>query len=156
MDTGMRAFRITDFALASSIIIDEGIASAMYEDGGEFTIPDVINEYWTGIEHEGDIIGCYRSHQVYGRMWQGHAAMLPKFRDHSIEATKCALKWCAENIIDFEKFLVCVPAPFQNVFDHCMLVGFEHEGTIKECYMRGGKLVDVHHFTITKSAIEDL
>jgi hypothetical protein len=152
----MRAFRITDFMLASSIIVEEKIAAAMYEDGGGFTIPDVVNEYWVGVEHEDHVIACYRAHQVYSTFWQGHAAVLPKYRDHSIGATNTALKWCAENIQNFQKFLVCVPAPFQNVFDHCTLVGFEHEGTIKECYMRDGKLVDVHHFTITKAAIEAL
>lgn len=148
----INAFLITDYLIALSIIKDETIAKAIYEDGELFKIPDVVNEFWIGISLDGvGIIGCYRVHQLGTILWQGHAFMLPQFRkEYSVLATRAAIDFAFDKIPDLQKIMTCVPSLHENVLKHVKLCGFTEESVIKDSYLKNGQIYDRHFLSITK------
>ena len=60
----MRAFRITDYAIPIAILNDPVIKAAIYEDGAVPTVPDIVTEYWIGVEFDGQVIACFRLHSA--------------------------------------------------------------------------------------------
>lgn len=134
---------------------DKKIAADIYEDGFCFQIPDLINEFWVGIDMQGSTIGCYRLHQMGAILWQIHAMILPKFRkEFSLDASTLVLRWAAHNIEDLERVVCFVPKIHSNVAVHAKTVGLIHEGTIKDSFLRKSKIVDQEIYGIGRKEIE--
>lgn len=151
----LTAFRLTDFTIPLAVISNEKIASVIYEDNTPQAIPDVVNQFWIGITTGTDLVGCYQVEQKGQVLWQGHAHVLPEYRkEYSLEATKTAMRWCAENIPGLNTIICHIPTAHPNVVEHVLKAGMRKVGTIPQCYLFRGELVDIVILTITKEDIE--
>lgn len=154
MDTGLITIqRLTDYAVVLAILQDPEIEAAIYEDTAELTMPDIAWEYWLGAYRNGKILGCYRVHKMGAILYQIHIRILPKHRVKSVEITKAALKWCAENIEDLETIVGYIPTAFPYGVKHVKACGFEYAGHIPNSYLRKGKVVGQDIYTISKEII---
>lgn len=153
----LKAYQMSDYMEAYDILCNSKIASEIYEDGAERKFPDLLNEFWIGIASKEGIIGCYRVHKMGAVTWQGHAHILPQYRKkYSFDSTCTALQWCADRIPDLNKIITTVPACFPNVIHHLQSLDFEHEGTIKESYLRKGEIIDIEIYTISIQQIRTM
>ena len=158
MDSRMNIYRITDFLIPCAILNNETIASVIYEDGAAFTIPDVVNNYWLGIDiGKYQTIGCYQFNPVSAIMWEIHIRILPQFRkEYAVNATRLALTWAADNIKDLHKVIGYIPEVFGSAIAHCIRVGMTQEAYLAESYLRDSKIVGQQLFSITIEKIRRL
>lgn len=153
----MRAFRITDYTIPIMILNDPVIKAAIYEDGSGPTVPDIVHEYWIGVEIDGQVIACFRLHSEGRVNWQSHGRILPAFRKkYAVKATILAYKWAAKNIPEFHKIFGWVPVCHENVAAHLERIGMVKEGTLTESYLRDGKVIDQDLYGMTKQMIEEM
>jgi hypothetical protein len=146
-------YRITDFAVAISILEDSVIKSEIYEDTAEFIVPDLVNEYWLAAAHRGIVLGCYRLHSMGAVLWQFHCRILPQHRRFAQPASLAFFKWCVENVKKLETIIGFVPKGFKRARMHAVRIGMKQVGTLPNSYLKDGHVIDQEVFAITKEKI---
>ena len=146
-------YRITDYAVVLTILDIPAIKEAISEDTAPLEVPDLVNEFWLGAEHEGNVIGCYRVHKMGAVLYQVHARIMPDHRKYAEEASHALLKYCADYIQDFECLMCYVPIVHKNVLEHAIRVGFQWIGNIPKSYLKNGKVISQDVLAITKEQI---
>lgn len=153
----MELYRLTDFILPLHILQHEKIASVIYEDGAVLQIPDLVNEFWVGVNVNDQLIGCYQFNQVSAVVWEFHVRILPKYRKkYSLEATIKAFRWATDNINGLNKIYGYVPEVFVSAAAHCEKVGMKKEAFIEGSYLWKGKIIGQIFFSITVEEIRRL
>lgn len=156
MGINLKVFRITDYAMVLRILLDPVISDNIYEDGASLSVPDVVNEYWLGIEKDGEVIGCYRLTSFTGAACIVHAFILPKFRkNYSVQAAYEATQWAFDNIRNLNTIIAHVPVVHRNVIWYIESLNWEKIGVIKESFRRDGALVDQALYQITKEKFKE-
>lgn len=146
---------MTDYIVPSLIVKNPVIEKNLYEDGDAFTIPDLINEYWIGVEFNKEgTVACFRANRIGAVHWQGHAYVLPDYRENSVIFNQAALIWCFDNIQDIQIVTVSIPSYLGNVVKHVQDVGFKHVGTLEKSYSCKGKLVNQEILSISREVVE--
>lgn len=153
MDSDIKLFRITDYAVALHIIMHPALKAVLSEDGGDFGMPNIVDEYWMGAEVSGKVAGCFRICPQGKTIYQIHTYFIPGFRKYADDLGDKISLWAIENLPDFNSFSCMVPVCFENVLRHVDRKGFNRVGTLKEAYFYKDKLVDIAIFQINKKEI---
>ena len=118
------------------------------EDNAPPYVPDIVNEYYIAVFHEKDFIGMYRFNQLNSVLWEGHAFILPKYREHAVESGKAIQKWIVDNLKDAKKVIANVPECFPNVIGFLKKMGFKEQGYSSDSYTKNG-IVGLYQFGMT-------
>lgn len=150
----LTAVRLTDYIVAKYAI--DSCWDDISEDGIDQYMPDIVNEFWIGLFFEDGLVGCYRLHQINKFTWEGHAFMLPEFRNkYSVIGCLTILNWMVENI-DFKKLIASVPKLYPNVMIFLEKIGFKVEGINRKSWTKNGELWDMVNYGLTLSEIKRL
>lgn len=119
--------------------------------------PDVNNDYWLVVSEGDEIIGLYFLHALNSVTLMIHAQILTRYRkEHSRAAGTEVYKWMTENLpFTYQKFVTSVPVIYQNVIKYVKYFGFKHEGTNRKSYLKGGEIIDMENYGITRDEVEE-
>lgn len=133
------------------------IFACVTEDGAhsdEFT-PDVENEFWLLVSNDEAVIGLYRLHPTSTCALTCHANILPEFRrEYSDAAAEAVYEWILDECPPcFAKFNSQVPENCGNVAQYLERHGWAPEGYSRKSWRKGGQLLDLLHYGITRDEI---
>jgi len=119
--------------------------------------PDVEKDVWLVVVDDEEIIGLYFLHSLTTVTMMIHAQILVRYRaKHSKTAGIEVYKWMLDNLPDeCQKFVTSVPALYGNVIKYVKYFGFKHEGTNRKSYLKGGEIVDMENYGITRDEVEE-
>lgn len=120
-------------------------------------LPDVHNDYWIVVSDGDDIVGLYFLHAVNTVTLMIHAQILTRYRkEYSKKAGTEVYKWILENIpLAYQKLVTSVPSIYGNVIKYVKYFGFKHEGTNRKSYLKGGEIIDMENYGITRDEVKE-
>ena len=153
----VKIYRITDFLTPLIIMNNQVLKDAIYEDGVDCSIPDVVNEYWLGASIDDRTFACFRFVSMSSATLQIHPMVLPEFRaEFAHLSTMYALKWCAESIVGLNTIVALIPKCHRNVILFARHMKFKHVGDVPKSYRRKGELIDTTIYSISVDRIKSL
>jgi len=151
----LKAYRITDYLVAAALMQNEVIAKDSYEDGMDFIMPNLVDEFWIGVKVDDQVVGAFRFEQMTRVMWQIHGAMLPQHRKlYSKKASRIALRWMAKNVGKLATVICQIPETYTNIIKHATVLGFTLYGTIPDAYLKNDTIQNLVIYGIAKEEIE--
>ncbi len=115
--------------------------------GHDCFVVDVESDCWLELD------GCGYMHvSAYNRTTLDiHPYILKNKRKQSIECGRASLKWVADNAPKmYKKIISQVPSIYPHIKRYTKGLGFEHEGTYKNCFTKNGQLYDLWLFGLER------
>jgi len=152
----MKIKRLTDYAIAMSIIMDTDLEDKIYEDGSNQLIPDLVQEIWGLAVDENEFpIGCYRFHPMGMTNFQVHAFILPEYRkEYAIPASIAVLEWFFSLTDNVMAVTAIIPDSYPNVIAHAECAGLRKCGIIPKSYTHKGELRDQIIMVIHREGVQ--
>jgi hypothetical protein len=100
--------------------------------------PDLIDEFYVSVYADAEYIGMYRLHAHTSVLWEGHAFILPDYRQHTIGSGDAIKKWIVDNLTGAKKVIANVPECFPNVIEFLKHMGFKEQGYNSDSYSKNG------------------
>lgn len=157
MDSDIKVTRITDYALAYSIVKDASIWSDIAEDGVTDFVPDVLNDVWAAVVAEDTLIGCYSFKRTSSITYETHAHIIKKYRrDWSLKASYATMQWAIDSLPCLHKLETAIPSKYVNALKHCLKIGFLVEGIRRESFTKDEQILDISLLGITKPEMREV
>lgn len=140
-----KIYRTWDVAECLDILLSNDIWPLIAEDDADIKncMPDVINDVWLAIEHNGSLVGVCCIHSKNSVTAQAHIQILPQYRkEASLIAGAQILDWIKINT-SFKLLLTEVPTIYPNVISYLKTFDFKESGLLEKSYKKNGKLVDL-------------
>lgn len=103
-----------------------------------------------------DNIGCFTYHPWNSVTWEMHSAVLPEYRGkQALEGASLAGHWMFDNT-PCRKIVTLIPANNVRARALAHAGGMVKEGIVTQSYLKGGKLIDMHIYGITKEVAKCL
>jgi hypothetical protein len=149
----IECFRITDYTL---VAIPLRICwDSIAEDGQEFRMPDVINNFYIGIIEDGKYVGYVKVQPLTTVMSELHIVINKGFRNIKKYAV-ASINFGLEQIPTCMKVVINVAETKRGVIHLVESLGFRHQGYNSDSYMMNGKLVGQVQLGITRNEMERL
>lgn len=145
--------RLTDYAVAGATISE--YFDDCSEDSTVFRVPDILNEYWIGIYHDGIYAGLVRVVPVTSVLFECHICILKgfrKIREYSVQA----FAWMLTNITDLRHLNCNVPEFKRGVIKLVQSIGFTFQGCSPKSFMKGNVLHNLVQYGISRDAMEGI
>jgi len=149
----IECFRLTDYSIAMATMKE--CWEEMCEDDAVLTVPDLINEYWIGVNKDKVYAGFIRVAQVTSVLYECHVCVLKKFRRYLVEIGVKVYEWILGNIV-IEKLVSNIPEFNKGALSWSKKMGFTFQGSNSNAYKRGGKLYPMIQLGITREKMEQL
>jgi RimJ/RimL family protein N-acetyltransferase len=149
----IECFRITDYTLVAYPL--RACWEDIAEDGQEFKMPDVINNFYIGILEDGNYVGYVKVQPMTTVMSELHIVINKGFRNIKKYAQE-SIRYGLEQIPECMKVVVNVAETKRGVIHLVESLGFRHQGYSSDSYMMNGKLVGQVQLGITRNEMERL
>ncbi len=151
--------RVTDRAIVESFMFHPDLWDRSSEDGSEQAIHDgyltAPQCYFLLVKCESRPVGMMVCHEGLSKTVEIHIKVKPEDRKaHAVSVGDASLIWLMENTA-FNKVITWVPEIYPAVRAFCKRkYGFIEEGCNRQSFNKGGKMVDMYLYGLTRKEIE--